>query len=395
MKRARNCLALALVTLLALGFFPRSLPSYAAESYVITVTEDTLLRDTGDESMAIFQDGLIYVPYTTLQRLNGVGCTYNAEDELVTVFKQGAAIYFELDSGYTYTYGGRPVQISARMRGSVPYVPVQVVCTWLNLYYNYTTANDSGVGYPVIRVAGKTPATSDATILSRNADALREVADERNRLSGLIPDDPITPNPPPVQPPSPPEEPDRDITLLFLGQPDDALSSILDTLEGARYSAAFFFPSREIYGQGEALREVWCRGFCPGILLSGEDLLREATDASQACAGLLHVRVRLVSCTREVSPEERTALEDAGFRLWMPNSDPYQEKMDGQALLDAFQQLLDDGEDGSVLALRPDSMTLEVLPVLSGYLSSMNYTVLDVWEWTEPPVFEPAPEQTD
>ena len=79
----------------------------------------------------------------------------------------------------------------------------------------------------------------------------------------------------------------------------------------------------------------------------------------------------------------------------MPNSDPYQEKMDGQALLDAFQQLLDDGEDGSVLALRPDSMTLEVLPVLSGYLSSMNYTVLDVWEWTEPPVFEPAPEQTD
>lgn len=387
MKHWKKWLAGLLAAAIFAPLFAGSAPSYAADSYVITITEDTLLREAGDNEMAVYLNGLIYVPYTTLQKLSGVGCTYNSDDQMVTVFQQGAALYFELDSGRTYTYGNRPILISAQTRGDMPYIPVQVVCTWLNLYYSYTTAADSGVGYPVIRIAGSTPSTSDGTILSRNAEGLALVAEDRNRLSGLIPDDPTVPDVPPiVQPPAPPVIPAREISLLFVGLPDEALSTLMDTLAGAKYSAAFFLPAHELTRKGDALREIWCRGFNPGIALSGEDLVAEAKAASQVCAQLLHVRVRLVTCTRAVSMEEMAALTEAGFVLWLPAYDPYSEEQEAPALLADILQILETADGGRSLRLRPDSLTMEVLPVVCGHLSSMNYTVKEIYEWTEPAV---------
>ena len=90
-------LALCLGLLLGLGLPARA----AGDSYLITVAENEVLEDTGDDSMAVYIDGIIYTPYTTLQKLNGVWASYNPEEQKVTVYQLGYVMYFELDTGLT------------------------------------------------------------------------------------------------------------------------------------------------------------------------------------------------------------------------------------------------------------------------------------------------------
>ena len=71
--RKPAALLLALFLLLPLA----GVPCRAAESYIITVAEDTVLEDTADPGMAMYLDGIIYVPYTTLQKLKGAYASYN------------------------------------------------------------------------------------------------------------------------------------------------------------------------------------------------------------------------------------------------------------------------------------------------------------------------------
>lgn len=377
----KKTLALLLTLALALAVLPASVPVFAADSYLLTIAEDTVLTDASDNGMAVYLDGIIYTPYTTLQKLSGVGCSYNAADQRVTVFRTGNAIYFELDTGNTYTYeANSQIPLSAKMRGGVPYLPIQLICIRLNLYFAFVSAADSGVGYSVIRVAGKTPALSESAVISRNHEALAGVADARNVNSGLA-------SPGGDTPPAPPAPAARDISLLFLGKPDDSLSHLLDTLEASRFSAAFFFPSDDLAGSADQMRQVFCRGFSLGILLTEDDPEAEAEAASEALASLLHIRVRLVSAADPdaLSPQQRMALSQAGFQPWLPTYDVYTPELTAQRLRTALQQTLRSAESGSALLLRPDELTQQVLPVICSYLTGQNYTVRPVREWTETP----------
>mgnify|MGYP000349732967 CR=1 FL=1 len=210
-------------------------PCRAAESYIITVAEDTVLEDTADPGMAMYLDGIIYVPYTTLQKLKGAYASYNEKKSLVTVYRVGYMMYFELDTGLTYNQENRYVQVSAKLRSGVPYLPVQVICSWMGLYFSYTAASASGVGYPIMRLAKDTPRTSDEELYQQQAETLQSVARSRDLLSGIV--TPETPGP------VTPEPAARDISLIFVGAPEGELSFLLDTLEGAQTPAAFFLPA--------------------------------------------------------------------------------------------------------------------------------------------------------
>lgn len=364
-------LVLCLGLLLCLGLPARA----AGDSYLITVAENEVLEDTGDDSMAVYIDGIIYTPYTTLQKLNGVWASYNPEEQKVTVYQLGYVMYFELDTGLTYDYSERYIRVSAKLRGEVPYLPVQVICSWMGLYYSFTSAADAGLSYPILRLAAKTPATTDSALFTAKAETLRTVARARDKLSGIDtgePDTPAVPDP-------------RDVYLLFTGAPGEELPQLLDTLENSRVSAAFFLPAEGLAGQGEALREIWARGFSPGLLLTGEDPLAEATAAADACARILRQRVRLVMSGRELSPEEKTALSEGGFVLWVGSIDVYAEGMSASRLISQLRRALWRAADGERVLLRPDDRTLEVLPVLCSYLVAQNFTARPVWEWTKAP----------
>ena len=338
----RRILAVVLCLSLLLPLFSASNPSYAADSYLITIAEDKVLDSVGDNEMAVYIDGIIYAPYTTLQKMNSVYANYNEAEQLVTVYRVGAIMYFELDTGLTYDLQQRSIRVSAKMRDGVPYLPVSIVTAWMGMYFSYISAESSGVGYPVIRLASDKPALADNVILSRNASRLRSVARARNKASGIeVPADPV------VVPP-------RTTALLFTGLPEvlpadengnlptQPLSSLLSVLEGNTMPAAFFLKQEELLPGAETLRELVSRGFSVGILLSSaEDPVAEAQACSQLYAQLLHQRVRLVcSAGLDLTDEQKTALADAGFVLWSPSLDPDTGDLSSGKLLSAAQKAL-------------------------------------------------------
>lgn len=368
----KSVLALTLAVCLLLPLLRGS--CHAAESYIITVTEDTVQEDTADPGMAMYLDGLIYVPYTTLSQLNRTWVAYNESKSLVTVYRVGYIIYFELNTGLTYNQDNRYVQVSAKMRSGVPYLPVQVICNWMGLYFSYTSASASGLGYPIVRLARETPAVSDETLYRQQAATLEAVAKSRDIRSGLLS--------PEVTPPAPePEE--RDITLLFAGVPEGDAAPLLDTLEAGQTPAAFFLSPGDVTAQGALLREIYCRGFSLGILLAGEDPLEEAKAGSEAYADTLHCRVRLVLCSRALTEEEVQTLAENGFVPVAAEQDYSRTELTSQKLLSALKKLLRTGDGGERLLLRPDSMVQELLPVVCSYLVAQNYTALPLHEWTQ------------
>ena len=382
----RRILAVLLCLSLLLPLFSASNPSYAADSYLITIAEDQVLDSVGDNEMAVYIDGIIYAPYTTLQKMNSVYANYNEDEQLVTVYRVGAIMYFELDTGLTYDLQQRSIRVSAKMRDGVPYLPVSIVTAWMGMYFSYISAESSGVGYPVIRLASDKPALADNVILSRNASRLRSVARARNKASGIeVPADPV------VVPP-------RTTALLFTGLPEvlpadengnlptQPLSSLLSVLEGNTMPAAFFLKQEELLPGAETLRELVSRGFSVGILLSSaEDPVAEAQACSQLYAQLLHQRVRLVcSAGLELTEEQKTALAEAGFVLWSPTLDPDTGDLSSGKLLSAAQKALRNAPEQSSLRLYPTDLTAEILPVICSYLLAQNFTASPINEWTAP-----------
>ena len=382
----RRILAILLCLSLLLPLFSASNPSYAADSYLITIAEDQVLDSVGDNEMAVYIDGIIYAPYTTLQKMNSVYANYNEAEQLVTVYRVGAIMYFELDTGLTYDLQQRSIRVSAKMRDGVPYLPVSIVTAWMGMYFSYISAESSGVGYPVIRLASDKPALADNVILSRNASRLRSVARARNKASGIeVPADPV------VVPP-------RTTALLFTGLPEvlpadengnlptQPLSSLLSVLEGNTMPAAFFLKQEELLPGAETLRELVSRGFSVGILLSSaEDPVAEAQACSQLYAQLLHQRVRLVcSAGLDLTEEQKTALADAGFVLWSPSLDPDTGDLSSGKLLSAAQKALRNAPEQSSLRLYPTDLTAEILPVICSYLLAQNFTASPINEWTAP-----------
>ena len=382
----RRILAVLLCLSLLLPLFSASNPSYAADSYLITIAEDQVLDSVGDNEMAVYIDGIIYAPYTTLQKMNSVYANYNEDEQLVTVYRVGAIMYFELDTGLTYDLQQRSIRVSAKMRDGVPYLPVSIVTAWMGMYFSYISAESSGVGYPVIRLASDKPALADNVILSRNASRLRSVARARNKASGIeVPADPV------VVPP-------RTTALLFTGLPEvlpadengnlptQPLSSLLSVLEGNTMPAAFFLKQEELLPGAETLRELVSRGFSVGILLSAtEDPVGEAQACSQLYAQLLHQRVRLVcSAGLDLTEEQKTALAEAGFVLWAPTLDPDTGDLSSGKLLSAAQKALRNAPEQSSLRLYPTDLTAEILPVICSYLLAQNFTASPITEWTAP-----------
>ena len=383
----RRIFAILLCLSLLLPLFSASNPSYAADSYLITIAEDQVLDSVGDNEMAVYIDGIIYTPYTTLQKMNSVYANYDEAEQLVTVYRVGAIMYFELDTGLTYDYlQQRSIRVSAKLRNGVPYLPVSIVTAWMGMYFSYTSAENSGVNYPVIRLASDKPALSDSVILSRNASKLRSVARARNNASGIVtPADPVT-------------APPRTTTLVFTGLPEvlppDAngvvpmqpLSSLLSVLEGNSMSAAFFLPPEELLPGAEVLRELVCRGFPVGTLLTdAQDPLAQAQAASELYAQLLHQRVRLVcSAGLELTEAQKTALAEAGFILWSPTLDPDTRDLSSGKLLSAAQKALRNAPEQSSLRLYPTDVTAEILPVICSFLLAQNFTAAPINEWTTP-----------
>ncbi len=377
----RKIIALLLFLALLLPFIP--MQSHAADSYLITITGDKVLTATDDNAMAVYMDGIIYIPYTVLQNTGTVSVIYNEQNQVVTVWRSGKMMHFELDTGNTYDLlNQRTWNIPAKMRGGVPYLPVAILTSWLDMYFSFLSAERTGVGYPAIRLWSDTPTLSDVFLLRRIGSDLKKVAEARDRKSGLFHED----DPPPVE-----VIPERDVTLLFTGVTpaegaENVLPALIEDLAEYKMAAGIFFTEAELLPNAALLRELYCEGFQIGILLTdAQQPLTQANRCTELLAQLLHVRIRLV-CARgiELADVQTQALAEAGFLLWQADHDPDTGELTSGKLMSKLRTALKGAPTQSALHLNLSQVTLDVLPMLYSYLADQNFTIVEMNEWVKP-----------
>ncbi len=375
----RRIAAFLLVLALLLPFAPS--PVRAADSYLITIAGEKVLDNTDDNGMAVYMDSIIYIPYTTLQFTGGVSVLYNEDTRVVTVWRLRAMMHFELDTGATYDLlNGRTWNIPAKMRDGVPYLPLAILATWMDLYFSFISADRTGTGYPAIRLASGTPSVSDAVLLRRISTDLKQVAEARDRKSGIIGE------PPPVE-----IIPERDIALMFTGvTPAEGAQSLLpvlvEELDAYAMTAGIFFSEEELLPQAAALRELYCKGIPIGIRLTdNQQPLNQARRCGDLLAQLLHARIRLVCANGlELTAEQEQALTAAGYVLWKADHEPDTGSLTAGKLMTRLRTTLKNAPDRSVLHLNISDISLEVLPMLYSYLGDQNFTIVKMLEWTPP-----------
>ena len=364
---------------LFIPLFLRATPAHAVDSYLITIADNTVLSAVGYNSMAVYIDGIIYVPYDVLDNVDNITVIYNEERQFVSVFRSGAMIHFELDSGITTDYiNKRTVGIGAKMRNGVPYLPLAILATWMNMYFSITLPTDSGIAYPIIRICSDPPVVSDESIIKNQAMKLKAVAKARDVASGLVTLMPVIP--------------ERNLALMFVSIPQpqegdaEIISAILDELETFHLPASFFMAQEELIPNAEYLREVFARGFKPGILLTdSEEPVQQAVKCSEIFVQVLHTRVRLV-CAPDIllTDQQKEELAAAGFLLWEYEHYPDASITEPNKIMNALRKSLSSAEKASVLRLDPSGTSLEIIPLLYSYLNAQNFTVVPMNDWTRP-----------
>ena len=357
----------------------RATPAHAADSYLITIADNTVLTDVGYNSMAVYMDGIIYVPYDVFENVANITINYNKEKQFVSVFRSGAMVHFELDTGIMTDYlNKRTVTIAAKVRDGVPYLPLAILATWMNMYFSITLPTSSGITYPIIRICSDPPTVPDETIIKNQTVKLKAISKARDIASGLVAPEPVVPA--------------RNLALMFVGAPqpqiDDAdiLPSILDALETFHLPASFFVAQEDLVPNAEYLREIFARGFKPGILLTdNEDPVQQAVKCSEIYAQVLHARVRLV-CAPDIqlTDQQKEELAVAGFLLWEYAHYSDASITETNKVMNALKKSLSSAKAASVLRLDPSGTSLEVIPLLYSYLNAQNFTVVPMNDWTLP-----------
>lgn len=374
----RKLLIILLCSALIISLIFSNTSAQAADSYLISIVEDKVIEDIGDNQMAVYIDGIVYIPYTLLEHMNDLTVVYNEDSAFVAVYRIGKMLHFELKTGTTYDYLNKhSINVPAKMRKGIPYLPIAVLANWMDLYFSCTPVFKSGLSYPILRLNSDTPSTSDDVLIRKLSSKINSVIERRDKID--------KPAPPPIIP-------ERTLAIMFTGpvtEPDAPaflVSEILDTLSEFKLSASFFFSETEIVPSAETLREIYARGFYPGIILTDSTSpIEEARRCSAIYAQVLHTRVRLVTTGNiELTEEQKSELSNAGFLLWEPDHDPDTEETTSNQLLSKVRSSLQNAEVSSVLRFYPNTKTLDILPVLFSYLDAQNFTVIAMTDLIQP-----------
>lgn len=364
-----------------LPIFFKSTTVKAADNYLITIAENTVLQNVNDNGMAVYIDGIIYIPYTTIDSLTGLSVIYNEDNQFVTVYRLKSIVVFELDTGRTYdSINNRAAQVPAKMRNGVPYLPAAILASWTNMYFSFIDTTESGLSYPIVRLCSSTPTTSDSTVLRQNASKLKSVSNARDKKSGIGHHEPTV------------SIPERDLAIMFIGAPvisensTFALYTLFDLLEEYKLSASFFFAEDELVPNAENLREIYARGFYPGIMLTdGENLLEQAQRCSELYAQLLHARIRNVCAPDlELTNEQKAELTNAGFLFWEAEHAPDASDISANKLMNKIREALQKTNTSTSILLYPNEKILSILPMFYSYLNAQNFSVIAMNEITKP-----------
>ncbi|MBR3561536.1 MAG: hypothetical protein IKN81_08430 [Oscillospiraceae bacterium] len=224
-------------------------PTDAAASVCFTAVNDQLLP-LSDETMPFWSGGTFYVPSSAIDG-NDLGIHYNRnlEHTAIVLYKVRNAITFNYSTGTVETNSGQHYVGTVIIRGSIVFLPLDVLCRFFGLEYTYTRIN---YGY-LLRIKSDSVVLSDATFIDAAESSFAQRYAQYERAQA-----PVVPA---VEEPDNTAVPQVEAKRTFypvIGVTDAASAGqVLSQLSGGR--ATYLFTPQSLIGADDLLRRL-CAG---------------------------------------------------------------------------------------------------------------------------------------
>ena len=323
-----------LLAALLLGF-GTSYASSTPQIFLMAVNDSVvdIMKMTGG-SIPMVVDSVLYVPYTMLSSAVtgvdlGVNAKYSASQRTVMVTGGQLGIYFDPTTNTAYDINGDLLDIRAIVRNSVVYLPIDWICNYFTTITYSVIRTEYGT---LVRVRNNAAWLSDASfvdaaegLLKNNARRYLEyINPQTNPTQAATPRPTRTPAPETSEPtPSvvPTDPPGTGATLSLAFRMGPLADRIAGILEDMKQRALFLFTPQELSQNDALVRRLAATGHWFGLVLEGETAeacLDQAEEGRQILAAAAKCTVLTVT-TDHLTPEKKTALEEAGYVLWTPD----------------------------------------------------------------------------
>jgi len=381
MKRTVTAL-LCLCLLLAMAVLPARA---AGATVVFTAVEDIFTRNLTRATMPARIDGVMYISYLYLLRLEGLTCI--KEEDSITVMGDGRGLIYDLRSGQVSDLSGqlRPMTRALRHNNSI-YLPVEELCGYFD--YHCSIIRSSGLG-EIIRINREQPTVADAVVVSANIEVLRQIyvdyqlAVAKEQQQPAEPDPPASPGTDPTpSDPTPQPPPVRWLYLCFDLAPD-ALYDVPALLEQKGITGTFFVRPEHILDCAAYLRRLVIGGHNIALLAEGEDPGAQLEEGNRLLYSVCLKKTRLAHVTGG-TPDQQAALRESGWKLWNWTADSgFDTQTVASSVINTMARL-DAVETEAVLRLGCTDAGFQTLTPILYYAESNNFRYRTIRLWTEP-----------
>ena len=395
----KNILKKLLTVVLCAALMIPFLPAPAG-AVTLTAVNDTLLP-LDDSTMPARMGGELYVPYSVFSSL---GVSSSSEGGVLNMSANGETLSFSVDEGYVYDQNLNSYTSPAYSMNGTIYVPVKLCC------------GKFGLGYSTISVAGETVlrvtdgmAQNDSSFAAAKSGEIESAINayygipssssgqgggqsgtnsgQTGNSSGQPTEEPI----PEVE--EQPSQKPAGVYLTFFGAPNSNTTAVLDALNSAGRQAAFFLPVDTSTWVDDTVRRIVAEGHTPALLLDADStadaaaLAQSLSAANERLTLLTGVATRIASnadgCSA-LSEAQRTALTQAGYRLWDATFDCGDETQSAARAYATTAQHFAATSSVVVVKLHHSRATAQTVQSLTAYMTRQGITSLRITLSTTP-----------
>ena len=374
MKKGNKLLAVLLVLMLCLGIVMPA-PAGAAAPIFVAINERVL--EVTAETTPIWVGDDIYIPYSVLDaNTNGVRwglyCRYIKTDHILSVsdVDKRRFLEFDLREGTSFNaLTGEHCDGGAILRGSRPYLPLELVCDFFGLEYSYHTIPQG----KLLRIKNDEVVLTDERFFDAAVNVLDMRLKEYNQANGLE-----APAPAPTTPGTPSGgtaqvEKRVPTYLAFTCRNAEELESLLVALESSGIHAVIFLTPELIRERGDLVFWVSGAGHTVGLIATGGDpneILQSLERGSRALAEEAFLRTGVVRAPAEYL----SWLEDEGWVCWNSTLELNPTDMDNSAAFaNRVLARLGGRTRATYLLLENSDNTLRILPTLLKELEKAGF----------------------
>ncbi|MDD4715159.1 MAG: hypothetical protein PHT34_01210 [Oscillospiraceae bacterium] len=384
-----------------------SLKPAAVTGLYFTGVNDQLLS-LSSATMPLVRDGTVYAPYSIFnpdvaKASVGVFFSRNSSAKTITLFGMQKLLIFDLSAGncrdLEKTYSAK-----ALVRNGITYLPAYFVCNYFGLDYSYLST-DLG---PLIRIKNSDAVLSDYAFVKAATQLmqqyLREYQNGRSPVTEAAPPPTASPSFPPSfsgngsasSPPAPmqtwqpssyptqektTESKKKLVYLAFSCSAKGAGQKILNTLDGRKIGAFFFFRPEDLRENDDLVRHIVASGYGIGLTLTGKeaDMQQTLSQGVRDLASIARVSTRILLAP-DVANAQKSALAQSGYLFWAYNTSASYHSSSPSVMVQDLESKISGASSISRVLLGDSGVTAGALPAFLGYLEAGNFEIQQITE---------------